>query len=234
VTAGDLGPTTRASWRGVALVAALASACSSRSDRPAGEDRPTPEAAPVRAEPAAKRAPADGPLGALQFELSRGNAKAREHFSRGLLAIHSFWYDEAIRQFQAAIAADPSFDMGYWGVALSHCKILWGDDDLAAAKRALSQMPNPDSLSPREQEWVIALIALVTTPDVRASRAAFAKALEQLHARFPDDESATFLAVALLSTIQPGAPDELAVRRRAGELAQEVFARKPDHPGAAH
>jgi len=69
---------------------------------------------------------------------------------------------------------------------------------------------------------------------VRSSRRAFAAAMDKLHAAYPDDESATFLAVALIATIHPGDPDEAAVRERAAALAGEVFARNPKHPGAAH
>ena len=173
-------------------------------------------------------------LGALAFTLTEGTPAARAHFQRGLLALHSFWYDEARQQFQAAITADPTMNMAHWGVAMSHLKLLWGEDDLTAARKALSRMPNPDLLSPREQAWVMAAVELVRAGDVRSSRRRFATALEGLHAQFPDDESATFLAVALLSTTRPEDPDTVEVRKRAAALAGAVFERNPRHPGAAH
>jgi hypothetical protein len=58
--------------------------------------------------------------------------------------------------------------------------------------------------------------------------------MEDLNQRFPDDESETFLSLALLSTIRPGAPNELALRLRAGLLALDVLGRNAKHPGAAH
>jgi hypothetical protein len=153
---------------------------------------------------------------------------------RGLLALHSFWYDEATRQFNAAIDADPTMNMAYWGAAMSQLKLLWGEDDVGAARGLLARMPNPDLLTPREQAWVFAAIALVKAPDVRSSRRAFVQALEQINQQFPDDESATFLALALLSTTRPEDPDTIAVRKRAAALAAGVFQRNPKHPGAAH
>lgn len=183
--------------------------------------------------PADDRYAADA-LGALTFYLSEGSPAARAHFQRGLLALHSFWYDEAQRQFTAAIAADPSMNMAHWGLAMSYLKLLWGDDDVQAARTALSKMPDPRRLSDREQGWVMATVALLKPEDVRTSRKDFVTALERLNQVYPDDETATFVAVALLSTTRPEDPDTIAVRERAAGLAGEVFKRNPKHPGAAH
>ncbi|MDB4959320.1 MAG: tetratricopeptide repeat protein [Myxococcales bacterium] len=170
----------------------------------------------------------------MTFALSEGTPEARAHFTRGLLALHSFWYDEAIRQFDAAIAADPTMNMAYWGAALSRCKLLWGDDDIGAARALLSRMPNADGLGPRDRAWVLALIELLRADDVRTSRKKFAGAMETVYAQFPDDESATFLAIALLSATHPEDPDTIAVRKRVAALAIGVFEHNPKHPGAAH
>jgi hypothetical protein len=175
-------------------------------------------------------------LGALRFEVTGGTPEARQHFFQGLLAVHSFWYDEASKQFEAAIAADKTFSMAYWGLAMSKAKLLWGDDDLEAGRDALKRMPDPEKLPPREQAWVMAAISLFrrATLDVKASRLEFLQTMEALHKQFPDDESAVFLSIALLSTLKPGAPDEVDIRKRAAALAQGVFEHNPKHPGAAH
>ncbi|HEY4056430.1 MAG TPA: tetratricopeptide repeat protein [Kofleriaceae bacterium] len=174
-------------------------------------------------------------MGALSFPLTEGTPAARAHFNRGLLALHSFWYDEALRQFAAASEADPSMNMAHWGQAMSHVKLLWGDDDVIAAKTALAAMPDPDKLSPYEKGWIAATTELLKPPDVLGSRLAFAKALEQLMTQFPaDDEFATFYALTLLSTIRPENPDNLTIREKAAAIAETVFKRNPKHPGAAH
>jgi tetratricopeptide (TPR) repeat protein len=173
-------------------------------------------------------------LGALQFPLTEGTPAARAHFTRGLLALHSFWYDEARREFQAAIDTDRTMNMAYWGLALSYCKLLWGEDDVVAAKAALQKMPDPEKLSDREQAWVFALIALLKSPDVISSRKAFVQTMTAVNDKYPDDESATFLSIALLSSSRPEDLNHLAIRQRAAELAAGVFAKNPKHPGAAH
>jgi len=170
----------------------------------------------------------------VSFQLSEGTLEARSHFMHGLVALHSFWYDEATREFDAAIAADPTMNMAYWGAAFSRCKLLWGADDLSAARHLLARMPDPEHLSEREQAWVLALVALLKAGDVRASRERYATAMEDLDQRFHDDESETFLALALLSKIRPGAPNEISLRLRAGLLALDVLGRHPNHPGATH
>src|SRR5688500_8978877 len=94
-------------WLALCIAAA---ACSTPNN---GE---APKAQPTKAAPAAApQAPADdrydrGALGALTFAVSDGTPAARAHFTRGLLALHSFWYEEATREFQAAIAADPAMN----------------------------------------------------------------------------------------------------------------------------
>ena len=202
-------------------------------------DAPPPPPAPTATTPAPANVVVDdryndAALGSLTFKLTEGNPAARAHFMRGLLALHSFWYDEAQRQFEAAIAADPAMNMAYWGAAMSQCKLLWGDDNLDAARALLKQMPSPEKLSDREQAWIVAAIQLVGEGDVRTTRANFAQAMEELNTQFPDDESATFLSIALLSAMPAGAPDEVAVRKRAAGLAAKVFEHNPRHPGAAH
>ena len=167
--------------------------------------------------------------------MSNGSPAARAHFARGLAALHSFWYDEATREFDAAMAADPKMRMAYWGAAMSHIQLLWGNDDLDTARKLLASMPDPDGLSDREVAWVSATLNLVgRDDDVHTSRKKFAAAMQDVHAQFPDDESAAFLAIALLSASRPEDPDNEAVRLRAGELAQSVLAHNPTHPGAAH
>lgn len=230
----------------IAVLLALVSLPACGKSKSENHDQPP---AAVTAPPPAATAPAPAPpavadgykaeaLGALHFQVSGGTPQAREHFFRGLLALHSFWYDEATRQFEQAIAADKTFSMAYWGLAMSHAKLLWGDDDLAAGRDALTRMPGPNLLPPHDQAWVVAALSLFrkANADVLTTRRDFLAVMEQLHAQFPDDESALFLALALLSTIRPGDPAEvqLQVRNRAAGLAMEVFQRNPKHPGAAH
>ena len=44
---------------------------------------------------------------------------AQRSFERGVTLLHSFWYEPAEDAFSAAVAADSSCAMGYWGKAMS-------------------------------------------------------------------------------------------------------------------
>src|SRR4051812_17046455 len=74
--------------------------------------------------------PVNAPLGRIDFPVT-GLPDARNHFLRGMLALHSFWYEEAADEFRAATLAAPDFAMGYWGEALTHYHPVWGQEDLA-------------------------------------------------------------------------------------------------------
>jgi len=89
-------------------------------------------------------------------------------------------------------------------------------------------------VTPRERAWLTATVRLLQASDVRSSRKAYAAAMQQVYAQYPDDESATFLAIALIATIRPDDPASEAARKPAAELAAKVFAHNPKHPGAAH
>jgi tetratricopeptide (TPR) repeat protein len=205
------------------LFALAGAACSSRN----------PDKAP-KVQDQGSQAPDQGSQAPAAPQGAQGSPQARDHFTRGLNALHAFWYDEAVRRFDAAIAADGTMTMAYWGAAMSRSKLLWGDDDLDGMRAVLSRMPDPSRATERERAWVASVVELMREGDVRTSRRRFVAAMEKIHARFPDDESATFLAAALLASIRPEDPDNVAVRKRAAELASGVFERNPDHPGAAH
>ena len=178
---------------------------------------------------------AEPTLGKIDFPVTGGSPAARQHFARGMLALHSFWYDEAIAEMQAATKADPTFAMGWWGLAMSHARLLWQDDDLAVGRAALAKITSTEKLSAREKAWIDAARALYADGPLPVRRQAFAAALEKMHRDAPaDDEITTFDALALISAIQPDSPDATATRARAAALAMEVFQKNPQHPGAAH
>ena len=75
-------------------------------------------------------------LGSVEFPTS-GSAKAQAHFLRGLAALHSFWYEEALEAFAESTRIEPDFMMGYWGEAMAHNHPLWSEQDIAAARQVL-------------------------------------------------------------------------------------------------
>ena len=174
------------------------------------------------------------PLGRVEFPVTTNSEQARAHFLRGVAALHSFWYEEALEEFRAATAADPSFAMGYWGEAMAHNHPLWAEQATEAARRALGQIKDESRLTPRERAYVAAARTLYGEGDKAARDAAYARSMERLARDFPNDlEAASFYALSLLGTVRAGERG-YARQARAGAVALDVYQKNPDHPGAAH
>src|SRR5215510_7315372 len=78
-------------------------------------------------------------LGRVEFPTS-GSKQAQTHFLRGLAALHSFWYEEALEAFRESTKVDPDFAMGYWGEAMTYNHPLWSEQDIATARQVLTKI----------------------------------------------------------------------------------------------
>jgi tetratricopeptide (TPR) repeat protein len=178
-------------------------------------------------------------LGRIVFPNS-GSAAAQADFLRGVLWLHSFMYEDAIDAFRAAQKIDSSFAMAYWGEAMSFSQPLWFFEEVEKGRAALAKLGSTaearmaKAKTPREQGFMHAVEALFGPGEKPARHAAFAKAMAALAAAHPDDDEAqVFYALALLATL-PRGDAALPIRKQAGGVAAKVFARNPNHPGAAH
>jgi tetratricopeptide (TPR) repeat protein len=181
----------------------------------------------------------DPQLGDIDFPTS-GKGEAQAHFLRGVAWLHSFGYADAMEAFEQARRIDPAFVMAYWGEAMTHSQPIWYTEDVAAARAVLARLaPTREARAaraptPRERAYLGAVETLFGPGDARSRAHAYAEAMAQLSATYPaDDEAACFLALALLGTIDKGRQD-VAIRERAGTIAEAVLERNPRHPGAAH
>src|SRR5687767_10204325 len=95
-------------------------------------------------------------LGRVEFSTS-GSEKAQAHFLRGLAALHSFWYEEAIEAFQESTKLEPDFAMGYWGEAMAHNHPLWSEQDITAARQVLAKIKESPKLTERERAYLSAV-----------------------------------------------------------------------------
>src|SRR5262249_48119746 len=57
-------------------------------------------------------------LGTVNFSTSC-NAAAQQEFTRAVALLHSFGFSQAIKAFEAALQADPSCGIAYWGGAVA-------------------------------------------------------------------------------------------------------------------
>ena len=178
-------------------------------------------------------------LGQVDFPVSC-TAAAQKQFDQALGALHSFWYEEALRLFTAVADTDPGCAMAYWGIAMSIYYPLWVPPSQATLQKGTNAIEKAKSIgakTDREGAYIAAIEVFYKDSDKlehRARTLAYEKAMEQIHRQYPNDrEAAIFYALALNATAPP-TDKTYAQQRKAGEILEKVFAEQPDHPGVAH
>ncbi len=178
-------------------------------------------------------------LGSTTFENS-GSMQAQEEFSRGLLLLHSFEYVDAREAFAEARRIDPDFAMAYWGEAMTHNHPIWMQQDTEDGRSVLLELaPDLESRlekapTEREKEYLLVVEALYFSEgDKKARDFIYEKKMSALAAKYPEDlEAAAFHALSILGLAHDGR--DFGLYMRAAAIAEEVFAKNPLHPGAAH
>jgi hypothetical protein len=172
-------------------------------------------------------------LGTVEFPTS-SSGSAQKHFIRGVAALHSFWYMEALSAFEQSVIADPDFAMDYWGLAMAHNHPLWEDQDKKSASEALSKIKGLTKLTQREQDYIHAVRLLYGDGEKHIRDKTYSKAMENIYLSYPSDlEGACFYSLSKLGVAR-NTVNKLRLQVEAGAIALEVFQKNPDHPCAAH
>ena len=172
-------------------------------------------------------------LGRVEFPTS-GSPAAQAHFLRGLAALHSFWYEEALDAFRDSTKVDPDFMMGYWGEAMTCNHPLWSEQDLDAARLVIAKIKDTPKLTDRERAYLNAVKILYGDGDKRARDVAYSAAMEKVYRAYPEDlDAAAFYSLSLLGLMRPG-DKGYRLQAQAGAIALAVYEKNPNHPGAAH
>jgi tetratricopeptide (TPR) repeat protein len=180
-----------------------------------------------------------GQYGTVHFPVSC-RPGVQEQFERAVAMVHSFFYPETVKAFEAIIAADPDCAMAYWGLAISQrpnpLVPPWAADNL---KRGLDAVQRGKALArtERERDWLGALEQAYAGYDsvpttTRSER--YEAAMERLVAKYPDDaEAAIFYALALLEAVDHR--DKTYARQlKAAAIMEPIDRAQPNHPGLAH
>jgi tetratricopeptide (TPR) repeat protein len=179
-------------------------------------------------------------LGTVNFPTSCSSA-AQAEFTRAVALLHSFWFGYAIKGFEAAVQADASCGIAYWGGAMARMgNPLAGapsakDIELGAATVAKGK--GVGAKSRRELDYLAAIEVFYKDHDKvdhRTRAKNYEKAMEALAAKYPQDrEGAIFYALALNMTLDP-ADKTYANQLKAAAILEKAFAEQPNHPGVAH
>jgi len=174
-------------------------------------------------------------LGQVNFPVTC-TAAAQKQFDQALAALHSFWYEEALRVFTAVAETDAGCAMAYWGIAMSIYYPLWLPPSQPTLQKGINAIEKAKSIgakTDREGAYIAAIEVFYKDSDKlehRARTLAYEKAMEQIYRQYPSDrEAAIFYALALNATASP-TDKTYAQQRKAGEILEKVFAEQPDHP----
>jgi len=181
----------------------------------------------------------DDKLGKVHFETSC-NAEAQTLFDRGMLYQHSFWYRASQKMFEDTLKADPACGIAYWGIALS---LLWNPHtappvkNLADGAAAIAKARSVGSKTARERGYVDALAVMYTDYDKldhRTRVVSYARAMEALAQRYPDDDEAQIHYALALNTSADPADKTYANQLKGAAILEPIALRQPLHPGVAH
>ena len=178
-------------------------------------------------------------LGTVHFPISCA-ASVQKPFARGVALLHSFWYEEAEKEFIDIAKDDPNCAMAHWGIAMSIWHQLWNDPDQKVIARGMQEVNAAKKLSgkasPRENAYIAAMAAFYgdSKADHAARAKAYSDAMKKVYESYPEDhEAATFYALSLLAS-EPHNDETFANRKAAAAILEKLFATEPDHPGVAH
>jgi tetratricopeptide (TPR) repeat protein len=177
-------------------------------------------------------------LGTVHFPVSCA-AEVQKPFERGVALLHSFWYEEAKKEFEQIAKDDPKCAIAHWGIAMSIWHQLWNQPDAATIKRGNDEVKNARSLHPktdRERDYITAMDEFYRGKrrDYHDRASTYCQAMATTHQDYPDDrEAASFYALSLLAS-EPDNDTTFANRKQAAAILEKLFAVEPDHPGVAH
>jgi hypothetical protein len=182
---------------------------------------------------------ADQKLGEVHFATSC-NPTAQAAFDKAMLYQHSFWYRASQRAFEAALNADPDCAIAYWGMALS---LLWNPHapppakNLADGAAALAKGKAVGAKTQRERDYIDTLSAMYSDfekVDHRTRVQNYLKAMEQLAARYPDDDEAQIYYALALNVGASPTDKTYANQLKGAAILEKIWVRQPQHPGVAH
>jgi tetratricopeptide (TPR) repeat protein len=176
----------------------------------------------------------------VKFETSCAPA-VKDDFNKAVALLHSFWFPEATKLFNAILAKDSTCAMAHWGIALAS----WGNPfaglknakTIEVTKLAIDKAKTTGTPTPRERAYIDAVATLVTSaePTTHAARiAAYDAAMAKVSADYPTDtEARIFYALAVSQAAVP-TDKTYAKNVQAAGILEPLFAKMPTHPGLAH
>ncbi|MBL1263408.1 tetratricopeptide repeat protein [Methylomicrobium sp. RS1] len=149
-------------------------------------------------------------LGTHRYPVTTHISEAQRYFDQGLILAYGFNHQEAARSFREAYRLDPDCALCYWGESLvlgPNINAPMSPADVPAAYRSLEQAKAlAQNVTPKEQALISALAKRYSqsaTENRKPLDEAYAKAMREVAARFPDDADIAALFAESLMDLHP-------------------------------
>src|SRR5215468_11623266 len=178
-------------------------------------------------------------LGKVNFPVSC-SPKAQEQFERGVAMLHSYWFTEGGKVFEAIVREEPSCVMAYWGLAVNLLgNSLVGPPPTKDAQKAWEVLDKAkgEAKTQRERDWIEALSAYYRDHDkvsLDERLLAYTKAMEQMTRRYPNDFEAWAYYALTLQASAPKTDRSYADQLKSAAILEKLYKQNPQHPGVSY
>lgn len=182
-------------------------------------------------------------LGKVVFPTSCA-PKVQKQFETGVAMLHSYWFGEARKTFEAVLRDDPNCAIAYWGIALDYLgNSLSAPPQAKNAHAAWEALQKAQSIgaagktTQRERDWIDALSAYYRDHDkvpVNTRLAAYRDATEKLTEKYPDDFEAWVFYALNLQASAPKNDVQYRQQQKSAQILETLLHKNPEHPGVVH
>ncbi len=189
----------------------------------------------------------DPRLGSYGREITTSSVRAQAFFNQGLRLEYAFNHERALQSYEAALRADSSCSMCWWGIALASGPNINAPMTEAGATMALRAIGEAtrrgEAATPLERRLIDALGARYARTGNRATLdSAYARAMADVAREHESDADVQTLYAAALMNLSPWNYWNGPYRKRTPrpgtttilQSLERAIALAPDNPGACH
>jgi tetratricopeptide (TPR) repeat protein len=169
------------------------------------------------------------------------NPDAQRTFNTAAALLYSFHWEKIDTAVAQVLEADPTCAMAYWVKAVASLDNPLGSPPTAKQQEqgwaAVEKAKALSAKTPRERDYIAAVEVVFRDHDTvpfATRAAAYEKALEQIHLRYPDDSEAAVLYAYWLQVTADRNDQSFAQQLKSGAILEKVAATQPNHPGVVH
>ena len=183
-------------------------------------------------------------IGDYTVPVTTNSKYSQRFFDQGIIMANNFNHAEAERSFREAVRLDPSFAMGYWGIAYVLGPNFNSVDNMGAVNEIREAVTKADKFSESSTEWEQAVIKAIQVKfpldRTETDGEGFAGAMQDAFNKFPENSFVATLYAEAEMNLHPWDFYE----KRGGEprewtpgivaLLEKVIAIDPKNPLANH